>query len=120
MKIAVTSRGDSMSSDVDPRFGRAQYFIIYDTEQGDARAVGNSMNVELPQGAGIQAAEMIVREGADVLLTGHCGPKAFRTLSAADVKVITGAEGTVQEAIEKFQRGELKEASAPDVEGHWS
>ena len=119
MKVAVTSRGPKADSEVDPRFGRAKYFIIADTESGDFEAVDNAQNLNAPQGAGIQAAQNVSAKGAEVLITGHCGPNAFRTLSAAGIKVVVGAEGTVSEALEKFKAGELKESEGADVEGHW-
>ncbi len=119
MKVAVTSQGPDLSSAVDPRFGRAKYFVIVDAESGGFEAVDNAQNLNAPQGAGIQAAQNVSAKGAGVLITGHCGPNAFRTLSAAGIKVLTGAEGTVSEALEKFKAGELKESEGADVEGHW-
>lgn len=119
MIIAVTARGKDMESPVDPRFGRAQWFLVVDTESGGFEAVDNSQNLDLPQGAGIQAAQLVTRCNVEALLTGHCGPKAFRTLSAAGVKVYTEAGGTVREAVEKFKSGELAAITGPDVEGHW-
>lgn len=119
MKIAVTAlSGEGLSSKVDPRFGRARYFVIYDTESKETSVIDNSSNVNAQQGAGIQAAESIADSGARVLLTGHCGPNAFRTLSAAGIKVVNGADGTVEKAIDDYMNGKLKEANAPDVEGH--
>jgi predicted Fe-Mo cluster-binding NifX family protein len=120
MKIAVTSKGTDLSSEVDERFGRANHFIIYDTETGDYRAIDNRVSMNIRQGAGIQAGELVVREDARVLLTGHCGPKAYRVLSTAGVEVFTGCEGTVEEVIERYSKGELKKAQAPDVGGHWA
>jgi predicted Fe-Mo cluster-binding NifX family protein len=119
MKIAVTSQGTDLSSEVDARFGRAKYFIICDADTGEYRAVDNKVNLNAPQGAGIQAGELVVREGAKVLLTGHCGPKAFRVLSAAGVAVFNGCSGTVEQAIESYRKGELQKSEAPDVRGHW-
>ena len=119
MKVAITSQGAELSSAVDPRFGRAKYFIIADTESGGFKTVNNAQNLNAAQGAGIQAAQNVSAKGAEVLITGHCGPNAFRTLSAAGIKVVVGAEGTVAEALEKFKAGELKESEGADVEGHW-
>jgi predicted Fe-Mo cluster-binding NifX family protein len=120
MKIAVTSQGKDLGSAVDPRFGRARWFIIYDAETDGFEAVDNEQNVNAMQGAGIQAGRQLVDHGAKVLLTGHCGPNAFRTLQAAGIQVVVGVEGTVSEAIERFKRQELTTADRPDVEGHWS
>jgi len=62
----------------------------------------------------------VIESGAQVVITGHCGPKAFKVLSSAGVKVITGAEGVkIKEALEKYKKGELKPTLEPDVEGHW-
>ena len=120
MKIAITSQGKDLQSQVDPRFGRASWFIVADTETGQFEAHDNTQNVEAVQGAGIQAAQNIARHGVACLLTGHCGPNAFRTLSAAGIQVIVGVQGTVAETIERFKRGELVPADRPDVEGHWA
>jgi predicted Fe-Mo cluster-binding NifX family protein len=79
----------------------------------------NSQNLNAAQGAGIQAAATVSRLGATVLITGHCGPKAFRALMAAGIKIYTGATGTVSEAIAQFKAGKLSLADAADVEGHW-
>ncbi|MBN1420615.1 MAG: NifB/NifX family molybdenum-iron cluster-binding protein [Planctomycetes bacterium] len=119
MKIAVTSEGPTLDSRVDPRFGRCAAFVVVDTETGAVEAADNAQNRNAAQGAGIQAAQTVSRLGADVLLTGHCGPKAFRTLQAAGVRVVVGAEGTVAEAVEAFKAGRLKPAESADVEGHW-
>ena len=120
MKIAITSQGNDLQSQVDPRFGRARWFIIFDTETGQFDVHDNEQNVNAVQGAGIQASQNLSQYGASFLLTGHCGPNAFRTLSAAGIKVIVGVEGTVAEAIERFKRGELTAADRPNVEGRWA
>ncbi len=119
MKIAITSQGMELDSSVDPRFGRAAYFIIYDTETGEHEAIDNSQNLQALQGAGIQAAEHVQKSGAEHLITGHCGPNAFRTLNAAGVKVSINASGKVSDVIEKFKSGGFGEIEKPDVEGHW-
>ncbi len=120
MKIAVTSQGRTLNDGVDPRFGRTQTFLVVDTDSGEFEAVDNKQNLDAAQGAGIQAARLVGEHGAEAVITGHCGPKAFRTLAAAGIKVVVGAEGTVAEALEKFKAGDLKPADDADVEGHWT
>ena len=120
MKIAITSTGPNLEDEMDRRFGRAQMFLIVDTETGQYTAVDNKQNLEAAQGAGIQAAGTVVDQGVEVLITGHCGPNAYKTLQAAGVKVIVGARGTNAEVVEQFKNGQLSETSGPDVEGHWS
>jgi predicted Fe-Mo cluster-binding NifX family protein len=119
MKVAVTSSGPELGSAVDPRFGRARYFIIVDTDTGEFRAIDNEQNLNAAQGAGIQAAQHVAAEGVEAVITGHCGPKAFRTLSTGGIKVFTSGIGTVAEAIEQLKAGALVQADAADVAGHW-
>jgi predicted Fe-Mo cluster-binding NifX family protein len=119
MKVVVTSQGKEMNSEMDPRFGRANCFIVVDTDTGEHQVVDNTQNINAAQGAGIQAAQSVARLKAQAVLTGHCGPKAFRVLNEAGIKIYTGAEGTVQAAVEKLKAGEYKAAGSPDVEGHW-
>jgi predicted Fe-Mo cluster-binding NifX family protein len=119
MLIAVTAKSSDSGGEVDPRFGRAPYFHLIDTETGETTVVENTQSLEAVQGAGIQAAETIVNRKAGAVLTGHCGPKAFQVLRAAGVQVIVGAEGKIDEAVEKFRSGEYRAASSPDVESHW-
>ncbi len=120
MKIGVTSTGKDFSSEMDPRFGRAAYFIIVDSETMVPEVVENSQNLDLPQGAGIQAGKTIVDNHVDVLITGNCGPKAFNVLQHAGVKVVTGAKGRVADVISQYKDGKLESAEAPNVEGHWA
>ena len=119
MKIAVTSTGPELSSTVDPRFGRAAYFLLVDPDTMDHEAVENVQNLSLPQGAGIQAAQSIANLGASALLTGNCGPKAFKVLSAAGVAVFDRVGGRVIDAVLKHRNGELTPAAGANVEGHW-
>lgn len=120
MRLVITSQGATLDSPVDPRFGRARYFLFLDTESGDEAAHDNAQNLSAPQGAGIQAAQTVARLGAQAVLTGHVGPKAFSTLKAAGVSVVTGAGGTVREAVQQYQAGKLQAVEKADVQGHWT
>jgi predicted Fe-Mo cluster-binding NifX family protein len=118
MKIAITSTGKTPDSQVDPRFGRAAYFIIVDTETMDLSVIENE-NAASAGGAGISAAKAVVDAGAEAVLTGNCGPNAERTLSSGGIKLYTGVKGTVSEAIEFFKAGKLNEADGPNVQSHF-
>ena len=118
MKIAITSTGKTLDSQVDPRFGRAAYFIIIDTETTAFDVIENE-NTAVAGGAGISSAKVVIDAGAKAILTGNCGPNAERTLTAAGLKLYTGATGTVAEAIELFKSGKLTEAAGPNVEPHF-
>jgi len=120
MKVVVSSTGESLDSQVDPRFGRAAMFVLVDTDSQTVKATENSAGTNSAQGAGIQAAETVSRLGAECLITGHCGPKAFRALEAAGTQVYVGAAGTIAQAIEQLKEGKLRRANGPDVGGHWA
>lgn len=120
MKISISTQGQDLDSVVDPRFGRAAQFLIYDTESSSFEVVSNSQSLNATQGAGIKAAENISNLGARVLITGHCGPKAFDTLKAAGIEVVIGAEGlTITQALEEYKSGQLETTNSSDVTGHW-
>ncbi len=119
MKIAITSKGTDLDSLVDPRFGRAEYILVVDTDSLEFEVLDNSENVNAFKGAGIQAATMVSDKGAEVLLTGFCGPNAFKTLNAVNIKVANNATGTVKDAVNAFNEGKVSFADAANVEGHW-
>lgn len=117
-KIAITSEGPGLDDLVDPRFGRAAGFVVVDLETMDAGYIDNGQSQTMAQGAGIQAAQLIVKAGVKCLLTGYVGPKAFRALSAAGVGVGQNLEGlTVREALERFKSGSVPMATGANREG---
>lgn len=119
MKVAVSSSGADLASEVDPRFGRAANFIVVDTDTMAFEVVANTQNLNLPQGAGIQAGKTVVNSGAEVILTGNCGPKAFAVLQQVGIKVAVTVKGTVADAVAAYTNGELQHADSANVEGHW-
>ncbi|MFW6152476.1 MAG: NifB/NifX family molybdenum-iron cluster-binding protein [Verrucomicrobiota bacterium] len=116
MKIVVTSLGESLDSPIDQRFGRARFFVVYDLDNGNWSAHDNKQNLQAAQGAGVQAAQHVVNLGADAVITGHCGPKAFKTLSAGGIDIYQEASGSVQDAIDAFSAGKLDKSNRADVE----
>jgi predicted Fe-Mo cluster-binding NifX family protein len=117
MRIAVTSAGERLDSQVDPRFGRAAFFLIGDTETMEFVAVENGNAAG--GAAGIGSAKQIIDGGAEAVLTGNCGPNAGRALDAAGVKLYTGVAGTVADAVELFKRGKFTAAERPSVQAHF-
>ena len=117
MKIAVTSTREDLNSEVDPRFGRAVFFIIGDPDTMDFIAIENENATG--GAAGIGSAKCVIDEGVDAVLTGNCGPNAQRTLDAAGIKLYTDVTGTVAEAIERFKNGKLTIADGPNVQSHF-
>ena len=111
MKIAFTTTGKDLSAPMDVRFGRAANFLIYDTATKTASAIKND-SADAGQGAGIKAAETIVKAGASVLVTGDCGPKAFNALKQANVKIYSAKNVAVADALAAFEAGSLQEITA--------
>lgn len=120
MKVAVSISGQDRESMVDARFGRCSHFWVVDTNTGESHAVSNEINLNSAQGAGIQSAQNVSSQGVEAVITGHCGPKAFRVLKAAGIKVYLGGSETAAHAVEKLSQGLLEESQSADVEGHWS
>jgi len=118
MKICITATADSLDAQIDPRFGRCSYLLIFDSETMQFEAIPN-MAAGATGGAGIQAAQTIAKKDVKLLITGNIGPNAFGALSAAGIDVVTGAFGIVMEAVEQFKRGELSKTGAPTVGDHF-
>ena len=119
MKIAFTATGDSLAAPLDPRFGRAPGFLIYDDEAGSLKSVNNEQNLNAAQGAGIQSALLLCNQDIDCVITDHCGPKAFQTLAAANIKIYPCKAKTIEEAYAQLKAGELTAAEAANAESHW-
>lgn len=118
MKIAVTSTGPTLDDNVEARFGRCPYFLIIDTDTLEIEPIQNP-NISLGGGAGIQSAQMMAEKGVSSVLTGNCGPNAFRVFGAAGINVVTGVTGRVRTAVEQFKAGSLSQASEPNVQSHY-
>jgi len=119
MRIAVTAQGENLEAEVDPRFGRASKFLLVDSETMSFEVVENKQSLDLPQGAGIQAAQNVLSHKPDVVVTGNCGPKAFQVLRAAGVEVVIGAKGKIRDVVREYLDGKYKTAEEANVEGHW-
>lgn len=118
MRVAVSATGSSLDAEVDPRFGRCQYFVIADPDTMEFETLENP-NVMAAGGAGVSTAQMVANIGVQVVLTGNCGPNAYQTLSAAGVQVITGVFGRVRDAIEGYKAGRLQASFQPSVGPHF-
>jgi predicted Fe-Mo cluster-binding NifX family protein len=121
MKIAISTQDADLDSLVDPRFGRAAWFIITDAEGGAWEAVDNTDNADASGGAGVQAGTLIADLGVDTVITGNVGPNAHRVLAAAGVRVFQAGNGvTAREALERLMRHDLAPVDTPTVAGHWA
>jgi len=106
MKIAVSSHGKDLNSQINPRFGRCEYFLIVNTDDMSFKAIENK-SASLSSGAGIEAALLVISNGAKAVITGNCGPKAVQTLSTAGIDLFVDYAGTVKDAIEKYKSSDL-------------
>ncbi len=114
MKVAVSSTGNDLTSQIDSRFGRCMYFVIVETDDMSFDAFNNE-NIVLSGSAGIQSAGFVSSKGAKAVLTGNCGPKAMQALTAGGIEVFVGQAGTIEEAVEKFKNGNLTSTAGANV-----
>jgi predicted Fe-Mo cluster-binding NifX family protein len=110
MKILFTTKGKTWESAIDPRFGRAEMFLVYDDVQDTLEVIDNSDTEAMEHGVGGQASKKIINAKADVVITGNgAGEKALKILKTTDVAFYTGAgEMSVQEAYEAYKNQNLQ------------
>jgi predicted Fe-Mo cluster-binding NifX family protein len=113
MKIAISSTGRDMNSQIDQRFGRCAYFIIQ-TDDASFEVFEKEFK-SLGGGAGIQAAGFLQSKDVKAILTGNCGPNAMNVFSEAKIQVVTGQAGIIKEVIEQFKQGKLTPSAGPTV-----
>lgn len=118
MKIAVSSCGNNLDAQIDPRFGRCAYFVIVETDDMSFEAFVNK-SIALGGGAGIQAAQFVANKGAKTVIGGNIGPNAVQALSASHVEIFAGQSGTIREAVERFRGGDFNPTNRPNVVDHY-
>jgi predicted Fe-Mo cluster-binding NifX family protein len=106
MKIAVSVSKLDPGASFEPRFGRAAAFVLIDENTGEQQAVRNPASV-LDRGAGIRAAEFLIRQGVEVVISGAFGPKAHDVLCAAGLRLYQANSGTASELLERWRNDEL-------------
>ncbi|MFO7938553.1 MAG: NifB/NifX family molybdenum-iron cluster-binding protein [Bacteroidales bacterium] len=109
MKVVISAHGETKESKMDMRFGRAKGFMLFSDETGAFEWINNEENTRLDHGAGIQTSQLVAASGANVVITGHLGPKAEATLKAAGLEAYQGVEDmTIEQAVVALKDGELK------------
>lgn len=106
MKIAISSQDNKIDSLMDPRFGRCQYFCIYDTETKEVNFIKNEA-ANVGGGAGIQAANQVIRENIKIVITGNLGPNASQVLESSDIKIILKEVKKISDIINDYSTGKL-------------
>ena len=107
MKVAISSAGKDLTSPVDPRFGRCAYFVVVDTQTMAADGYENP-GALAGTGAGVAAAQVIANAGAEAVISKVIGPYAFAALTEGEIAAYSGASGTVADAVEQFNNGQLE------------
>jgi len=121
MKIAISSTGKDLESEVDARFGRCNYFLIVEIEENkikDFKAIENTAKSQ-QGGAGIVAGEIVAKQKVDAIITVNLGPRAFSVFEQFKIKTYQG-EGKIKEVVQEFLDKKLKEltnATGPQHEG---
>ena len=108
MKVAVSAQGRDLSAELHPGFGRAPGFIVYDLETEEYTYLSNEHNLSGAKGVGARTAQDVVKTGAEAVLTGQMGPKAFSFLRGQKVQIYLTEAETVQEAIQALRQGDLQ------------
>lgn len=116
MKIAISAAGEQLTSNINSRFGRCDYFMIYDTETQEATAVENGGRLS-PGGAGVATAKMVADLGVQAVITGLVGPKAFNALKGAGITIYSSNGGTVEQAIKQYLNNDLPEITTANGAG---
>jgi predicted Fe-Mo cluster-binding NifX family protein len=119
MKVAVSAQSGDLSALIDPRCGRAPWFVVVDIDSGEVQGHDNRRAAAMSSAAGFQAADVVVASGAEAVITGNVGPKAFTALQSAGVDVYLVYTGTVEQVLERFKAGKLRLAHTPTRKGHW-
>lgn len=113
MKIAVSSEGPDLESKVGQRFGTSKYFVIVDKETMDFESVPNP-GASSSSGSGVQAIVLVVTKKVDTVLTGYCSPTAMGHLNKNGIKIVTGAGGSVYDAVTRYKKSELRNIPKAD------
>ncbi|MFH0975166.1 MAG: NifB/NifX family molybdenum-iron cluster-binding protein [Spirochaetota bacterium] len=117
--IALSSTDGTLDGRMDERFGRAKKFVIYNSETQESKVIDNKLNMDAPQGAGIQTAQNVINAGAKIVISGHMGPNAFKVLAAAGIEAYVASDMTCSEALKAFKEGKLIKLTDANVSGHW-
>jgi predicted Fe-Mo cluster-binding NifX family protein len=107
MRVIVTSTGPTIDSPMDPRLGRAEYFLIVDTDTMKTTAIDNASR-HASGGAGIAAAQAVIDARVDALVTGHLGPNALNVLRDSKVDLYEGTHSSVEDNLNQLKAGQLK------------
>ena len=119
MIVAIPASDQSIDTQMDLRFGRAKYFLIYDLTNDQFEFVTNEQNMMARQGAGVQSAQTVANKNVQAVVASNVGPKAFGVLSSAKISIFTSKQRSLKEIIEDLKSEKLIKMTNANVEGHW-
>lgn len=119
MKICLTAKEGNLDSELDPRFGRAQNYVVYDTETNESKVISNE-SINASGGAGTAGAQLMTREGISAVISGNFGPNASAGLNALNIEMYTSSVDSIKNIIEKYKTGKLTRINSATVEGKHS
>lgn len=117
MFVVVSANGEGLDAPVSPVFGRCPVYVFVDTETMQFTNVPNPA-ANASGGAGIQAAQLVIDEGAQAVISANVGPNALQVMQAANVPIFAATGGTVREAVEAFKEGTLPSLTSSTSPGH--
>lgn len=106
MKVAIPVESETTNPRVCISFGRAPYYLIYNTENDSQEFVSNSAATS-QGGAGIRAAQALLDEGIEAVITPRCGENAATVLNGGGVKMYRTVNDNVSENIKLLKEGKL-------------
>jgi predicted Fe-Mo cluster-binding NifX family protein len=108
MKLVISAQNPFLESHIDSRFGRSPWLILFNTETNQWEAFQNP-GANQSGGAGVVAAQLVVDQKADVVISGDFGPHAATAFQAAkiEMRLFTKTTATVQEAVDHFKNNQL-------------
>ena len=118
MKIAISSTGNNLDSNLDPRFGRCAYFLIVDPADMDYE-VFNNQGAAQSRGAGIKAVNFLAGQNVGAVITGHASLNVFKTLASAGIEIFEEQQGTIKEVVARYKSGGLKPATQSAVNAYF-
>jgi len=111
VKICISAAGNTLDSFLDPRFGRAMYFLIVDSKGKLIKAIKNT-GAQAMRGAGVMAAQIVSQEKVKAVITENIGPNSFMVLNSSGIKIFIGPPGMIiKDVFKEYQKNNLQEAT---------
>ena len=117
MKIAISAFSDSLDQQVNPVFGRCAGYIIVEVEGKEIKSHTFVQNqaATAATGAGIAAAQTVIEQGVQAVISGNIGPNASMVLQQSGIKIYQVYDLTVKDAIQQLVDGKLQEMNQPSA-----